>query len=69
MTKGLLLLTGGLAQTGGVAPQKIEKLWLDKTLKTWDIQQFFPPYDADQMDAYPISKDFLKKRPDDPVII
>ena len=46
-----------------------EKLWLDNTLKTNDIQQFFHPYDADLMDAYPVSKDFLKKRPDDASII
>jgi len=46
-----------------------ENLWLDISLKTTDIQLFFQPYDDERMDAYPISKDFLKKRPNDPSII
>lgn len=46
-----------------------EQHWLDKSLKTTDIQQFFQPFDADKMDAYPIAKDFLKKHPDDASII
>jgi putative SOS response-associated peptidase YedK len=46
-----------------------EKRWLDKSLKTTDIQQFFQPFNADGMDAYPIAKDFLKKSPDDESII
>jgi len=49
--------------------KEYENLWLDNTLKNTDIQQFFQPFDADQMDAYPISKDFLKKLPDDASII
>ena len=43
--------------------------WLDKSLKNTDIQQFFQPFDAKQMDAYPITKDFLKRNPDDVSII
>ena len=46
-----------------------ESIWLDKTQKNTGIQQFFQPYDADKMDAYPVSEDFLKKQPDDPTII
>ena len=46
-----------------------EKLWLDSSLKNTDIQQFFQPFDNDRMDAYPISRDFLKKRADDASII
>ena len=46
-----------------------EILWLDNSLKKSDIQQFFQPFDANMMDAYPISKDFLKRSPDDASII
>ena len=46
-----------------------EDFWLDKTLKENEITQFFQPFDNERMDAYPISKDFLKKRPDDPTTI
>ena len=49
--------------------KEYEKFWLDTSLKHTDIQQFFLPFDNDQMDAYPISKDFLKKLPDDATII
>ena len=52
-----------------IIEKEYEKFWLDKTLKSIDIQQFFLPYDHEKMDAYPISKDFLKKLPDDPTII
>ena len=46
-----------------------EDFWLDSSLKDADIQKFFQPFDADTMDAYPISKNFLKKRQDDASII
>jgi len=46
-----------------------EEYWLDPSLQQTDIQQFFQPYDTNQMDAYPVSKDFLKKSPDDASII
>jgi len=46
-----------------------EELWLDNSLKENDIQQFFHPCETELMDAYPVSKDFLKKRPDDVSII
>ena len=49
--------------------KEYEKLWFDASLKQTDIQQFFQPFDNAQMDAYPVSKDFLKKRPNDPSII
>jgi putative SOS response-associated peptidase YedK len=52
-----------------IISQENEVHWLDNTLKNTDIQQFFQPFDANQMDAYPISKDFLKKSPDDASII
>ena len=46
-----------------------EEQWLDNSLKTNEIKRFFTPYNTDKMDAYPISKDFLKKSPDDSSII
>jgi putative SOS response-associated peptidase YedK len=46
-----------------------EEQWLDKSLKNTDIERFFILFDAHKMDAYPISKDFIKKRPDDASII
>jgi len=46
-----------------------EEIWLDNSLSETDIQQFFLPIDADLMDAYPVSKDFLKKKPKDASII
>jgi putative SOS response-associated peptidase YedK len=46
-----------------------EEQWLDTSLKNTDIQQFFQPFDASKMDAYPIARDFLKRSPDDATII
>ena len=46
-----------------------EERWLDKSLTQNDIKQFFVPFNTDLMNAYPVSKDFLKKRPDDASII
>lgn len=52
-----------------IIDKEYEKLWLDTSLKNTDIQQFFQPFNSDRMDAYPISKDFLRKRADDASII
>lgn len=46
-----------------------ENFWLDSSLKINDIQSFFQPFNTNLMDAYPISKDFLKKKPNDFSII
>lgn len=46
-----------------------EEYWLDASLKSDDIKQFFLPFDQNRMDAYPVSKDFLKKSPTDSTII
>ncbi|MDR0794814.1 MAG: SOS response-associated peptidase, partial [Tannerella sp.] len=46
-----------------------EERWLDHSPKESDIKQFFVPYETGLMDAYPVSKDFLKKKPDDASII
>ena len=52
-----------------IISREYEELWFDNSLKESDIQQFFQPFDAALMDAYPISKDFLKRSPDDASII
>ena len=52
-----------------IIEQEKENIWLDKTLKSTDIQRFFQPYDTEKMDAYPIGKDFLKKQANDVAII
>ena len=49
--------------------REAEESWLDNSLKTNDIKQFFAPFDTDLMNAYPVSKDFLKKNPHDASII
>lgn len=46
-----------------------EERWLDPTLNKSDIEQLLLPFPADQMDAYVIDNDFLKKRADDPSIL
>ena len=46
-----------------------EEIWLDNTLNATDIAQFFQPFDADKMAAYPIASDFLKRSPKDASII
>jgi len=46
-----------------------EEHWLDLSLKESGIKQFLLPFDTNKMDAYPISKDFLKKLPNDASII
>ena len=52
-----------------IIKKETEKHWLDTSLTNTEIEHFFKPFDTNKMDAYPISKDFLKKRPDDPSII
>jgi len=52
-----------------IISRKNEEQWLNQSLKVTDIQKFFQPFDATLMGAYPISTDFLKKRPDDPSVI
>lgn len=46
-----------------------EEKWLDSALSKSDIEQLLLPFPADQMDAYIIENDFLKKRADDPAIL
>ena len=46
-----------------------EEQWLDSSLNADDIKSFLLPFDSHKMDAYPISKDFLKKSPMDSSII
>jgi putative SOS response-associated peptidase YedK len=46
-----------------------EAQWLNLSLKKSEIQEFFQPFAADRMDAYPVAKDFLKMRSYDESII
>lgn len=46
-----------------------EEKWLDPKLGKSDIEQLLLPFPADQMDAYVINNDFLKKKADDPMIL
>jgi len=46
-----------------------ESRWIDRSLKKPEIARFFQSFDANGMDAYPISGDFLKKNPGDASII
>ena len=46
-----------------------EEKWLDPKLSKSDIEQLLLPFPADQMDAYVIDNDFLKKPSNDPTII
>lgn len=46
-----------------------EERWLDPKLEKSDIEQLLLPFSADQMDAYVIDNDFLKKPSNDPTIL
>ncbi len=46
-----------------------EEKWLDPKLTKEQIQEFFNTYSAEDMDAYPISKDFQRMNPKDERII
>lgn len=52
-----------------ILSQKDEEKWLDPALEKFEIEQLLIPFPADQMIAYVINKDFLKKRADDPTIL
>ena len=46
-----------------------EEKWLDPKLGKSDIEQLLLPYPSDQMDAYVIDNDFLKKPSNDPTVL
>lgn len=62
---------------GGKNPQRMplilsrenEKNWIDPDLKEEDIKELMKSYIADDMDAYPIDKNFLRMHPNNPDII
>lgn len=66
-------LTGYIHNTKHQMPailnQEDEEKWLDPKLEKSDIEQLLLPFPADQMDAYVINNDFLKKKADDPMIL
>jgi len=39
-----------------------EEKWIDEALSEKEIQEFFKPFDADRMEAYPVERDFLRRR-------
>lgn len=46
-----------------------EEKWLDASLTKTEIMFLLKPFDADQMDAYVIKNDFIRKSPSDPSIL
>lgn len=66
-------LTGYIHNTKHRMPailnQEDEEKWLDPKLGKSDIEQLLLPFPADQMDAYVINNDFLKKPSNDPTIL
>lgn len=52
-----------------ILSQADEEKWIDPKLGKSDIEQLLLPYPSDQMDAYVIENDFLKKPSNDPTII
>ncbi|MDR3340650.1 MAG: SOS response-associated peptidase [Candidatus Symbiothrix sp.] len=52
-----------------IIPKKQEGQWLDNSLPENAIKEFFVSFDMNNMDAYPVSKDFLKKASNDKTII
>lgn len=46
-----------------------EEKWLDVSLTKTEIMSLLKPFDADQMDAYVIKNDFIRKSPSDPSIL
>jgi putative SOS response-associated peptidase YedK len=66
-----------LIHNGGKTPFRMpliiskenEEYWLDDSLKPEEIKNLFLPFDNDRMSAFPVSKDFLKKKSDDASII
>ena len=52
-----------------IIPQENEEKWLDTILNQTGINELFRPFNSDLMNAYPVSKDFLKKSPKDSSVI
>lgn len=46
-----------------------EEKWLDASLSKAEIRSLLKPFDADQMDAYVIKNDFIRKSTSDPSIL
>lgn len=46
-----------------------EEQWLNPELSRENIEYFFKPYSSDEMGAYPIGNDFIKKMPTDKSIL
>ena len=46
-----------------------EEQWLNPELSRENIEYFFKPYSSDEMGAYPVGNDFIKKMPTDKSIL
>ena len=46
-----------------------EECWLDGSMNVKDIKSFFQPFESLAMDAYPITRDFIKRSATDSLII
>lgn len=52
-----------------ILPREIEQDWINPNIKKEEIESMLKPYPEDQMEAYEIEKDILKKSPFDSSII
>ena len=52
-----------------IIPREQEEKWLDRYLSLPGINDFFRPFGAELMDAYPVASDFLKKSAKDASVI
>lgn len=52
-----------------ILPRELEERWLDPKLSHTDIMRLMQPFGAEDMDAYPVRKDFSKLKSNDPAIV
>lgn len=52
-----------------IIPQALEDIWLNPQTTKEELQAIMQPYPTNEMDAYIIRKDFIKKDPHDPSIV
>ena len=52
-----------------IIPQINEERWLDASLTQASVNDFFVPFASEKMDAYEISRDFLKKGAKDATVV
>lgn len=52
-----------------IIPQALEDIWLNPQTTKEELEAIMQPYPANEMNAYIIKKDFIKKDPHDPSIL